>query len=281
MFLIVACGPGSRPQRSDATGEPAPCLLQPEGDVATCSDGLADCRDPNCSGIGACPACSMVEHSLPEPLPLPDGVSDGVACTTSNTCEATTPSCVANECHAAYTSTLHFAGFAPNQTFTDVSNIQRVCLTIEHSWLPDLEIVLRAPDGREVELARMPGRAEIPEVYLGQAYDCDTPAYPQPGVGADYCWTPTAANPSMITYVKSGRPLLSTWGCTNDGMHAELPPSDYRADGSWADLVGAPLDGDWSVVITDAWKLDNGYLFSWSIAFDPSLVQSCSGPIIQ
>lgn len=293
IFLIglapaIACGPGSRPARGDVAADATACVPQAEGDLATCSDGLdndcddlADCRDPNCSGIGGCPACGMVEHTLPEPLPLPDGISDGVPCTTSSTCDATTPSCVNASCHSAYTSTLSFAGFAPNEALARVTNIQRVCVNIEHSWFADLEVVLRAPDGKQVELARMPGRDVIPETYLGEANDCDTPAWPVPGVGADYCWTPSAANPSMISYVKAGRPMQWTWGCTNDGMHAELPPGDYGIDGSWADLIGAPLNGDWSIVVTDAWKLDNGYLFSWSIAFDPGLVQGCSGPVIQ
>jgi subtilisin-like proprotein convertase family protein len=45
--------------------------------------------------------------------------------------------------------------------------------------------------------------------------------------------------------------------------------------------MGAPLNGDWTIYIQDKWAIDNGYVFSWSIAFDPTLVQDCSGPIIQ
>jgi subtilisin-like proprotein convertase family protein len=286
--FLIACGPARRPARDDAapvaSADAAACVPSPEGDVASCGDGLdndcdglPDCRDPNCSGVGDCPACGMVEHSPPQPLPLPDGVSEGVACASSATCDPSTPSCVDGSCHAAYTSTLNFAGFAPNQTFTDATNIERVCVNIEHSWLPDLEIVLRAPDGKEVELARMPGRSQIHEVYLGQANDCDA-TWPSAGVGADYCWTPATAMPSMITYVKTDRPMQSTYGCTGD-LHQELPPGDYGIDGAWTDLVGTPLNGDWTLVVTDAWKLDNGFLFSWSIAFDPALVHDCTGPI--
>jgi hypothetical protein len=84
--------------------------------------------------------------------------------------------------------------------------------------------------------------------------------------------------PSMITYVKTDRPMQSTYGCTGD-LHQELPPGDYGIDGAWTDLVGTPLNGDWTLVVTDAWKLDNGFLFSWSIAFDPALVHDCTGPI--
>ena len=41
------------------------------------------------------------------------------------------------------------------------------------------------------------------------------------------------------------------------------------------------IDGMWRFRVTDLWEIDNGYLFDWSIQFDPSLVTSCSGPIIE
>jgi hypothetical protein len=287
--ILIACGPAGRPARedaavADAAADAPACVPSPEGDVASCGDGIdndcdafVDCADQNCSGVGACPACGHVEHSPGAPLPLPDGVSDGVACTSSSTCAAATPSCVDMACHAAYTSTLNFAGFVQDQRFSAATDIQSVCVTIEHSWLPDLEVVLRAPDGKEVKLARMPGRAVIPEVYLGYANDCDSPGMPNPGFGEQYCWSPTAT-PSMIEYVKTGRPMATVYGCTSDS-HAELPPGNYGIDGSWSDLIGAPLNGDWTLVVTDAWAVDNGYLFSWSISFDPDLVHDCSGPV--
>ncbi|HSN28286.1 MAG TPA: hypothetical protein VLT45_18500, partial [Kofleriaceae bacterium] len=266
-------------------------------DTTTCADGidndcdgLVDCNDPNCSGVGSCPICGQVQHPLSQPLALPDGVNNGTACTSSSTCAASAPSCVIHECHAAYTSSLHFDGFAQNQTFMAVSNIQKVCVNMEHSWLRDLEIVLRAPDGKEIELQRMAGRSGG-EVYLGHANDCDTAASPVPGTGADYCWTPTATNGSMIAFANAAAGMASApCACTGSGLNdgctagssiAELPPGDYGIDGQWTGLRGAPLNGDWTIVVTDAWGEDNGYIFSWSIAFDPSLVQDCSGPVIQ
>ena len=287
---LVACGPGSRSRPGgggdDGTSaDSGPCTPAAEGDTTTCADGidndcdgLVDCNDPNCSGVGSCPICGQVQHPLSQPLALPDGVNNGATCSTSSTCAAAAPSCVINECHAAYTSSLHFDGFAQNQTFMAVSNIQKVCVNMEHSWLRDLEIVLRAPDGKEIELQKMAGR-NGGEVYLGMANDCDTSSSPVPGTGADYCWTPTATNGSMISYANTGS-MQSVTNCTG-GTSSELPPGDYGIDGMWTGLIGAPLNGDWTIVVTDAWGEDNGYIFSWSIAFDPMLVQDCSGPVIQ
>ena len=267
--LLVACGPGARqrpPGGDDTSVDSGPCVPVAEGDVATCSDGidndcdgLPDCTDPNCSGIGTCPVCGMVEHPLSQPLALPDGAGAG----------------------PPYTSSLHFTGFGATQTFTAASNIQKVCVNMEHSWIRDLQIELHSPDGKIVTMSKQEGN-QCPstpgaacEVYLGQANDSDSAEMPVPGVGADYCWTPTATNIPMLPYADAGMPML-----TFNGVD-ELPPGDYQAQDPWTNFVGAPLNGDWTIFIQDKWAIDNGYVFSWSIAFDPTLVQDCSGPVIQ
>jgi hypothetical protein len=67
---------------------------------------------------------------------------------------------------------------------------------------------------------------------------------------------------------------------TCDSLTAdEMPPSDYSAADPWTNLIGSDLNGDWEIVVTDLWPIDNGYMFSWSISFDPSLVTSCDPPI--
>jgi subtilisin-like proprotein convertase family protein len=270
VVLLVACGPGNRQRPpgggDDTTVDSGPCVPVAEGDVATCGDGidndcdgLTDCADPNCSGIGTCPVCGMVEHPLSQPLALPDGAGAG----------------------PPYTSSLHFTGFGATQTFTAASNIVKVCVNMEHSWIRDLQMELHSPDGKIVTLSRQEGN-QCPtttgaacEVYLGQANDSDTAENPVPGVGADYCWTPTATNIAMLPYADAGMPML-TYNSVD-----ELPPGDYQAQDPWTNFVGAPLNGDWTIFIQDKWAIDNGYVFSWSIAFDPTLVQDCSGPVIQ
>ena len=69
-------------------------------------------------------------------------------------------------------------------------------------------------------------------------------------------------------------------GCVT-GSIDELPPGDYQASGSWDGLVGASLNGDWEIFVQDQWEEDNGFIFQWSIAFDPALVTDCSGPVIE
>jgi len=68
--------------------------------------------------------------------------------------------------------------------------------------------------------------------------------------------------------------------CLGDTVD-QLPSGDYQASGDWNGLVGAKLNGDWEIRVADLWPVDNGYIFSWSIAFDPMIVQDCSSPPIQ
>jgi len=232
--------------------------------------------------------CGMITHPLSTPLALPDGVGD-MACTTNANCP-TGQFCYetpmnqdgnAKECRKPYTSKLHFTGFGETQTVTDVSNIQSVCATMEHSWMRDLNIELVAPSGEVLELDKFLGQTGNPdEIYMGKANDCDEDSTPVPGTGAMYCWKPTATNKAMLPYANAGGMMSHVNSCLDVEVD-ELPPGDYQASAKWDVLIGATLNGDWEIRVADLWPIDNGYIFSWSIAFDPTIVQDCSGPPIQ
>lgn len=297
-FLLVsglaACGPTTTngngdDTTGDDTGGPdardqGPCTVTgTEGTPETCSDhvdqdcdGKFDCSDPDCSGVGDCPVCGQVDTSAGSGITLPDGIV-GTACSTDADCGGSTPNCVENECHASYVSTLDVVGFGDNQVFDTAGLIQSVCITAEHSWLRDMEIRLKAPGGQIVRLQKFLGRTGG-EVYLGNANDCDEGS-PSPGTGAMYCWKPTATNPPMLDYANAGNGMSSSPSC-NGGSATELPPGDYSAADPWTQFNGSPLNGSWSIVVTDLWPADNGFIFDWTIQFDPGAVSDCSGPIV-
>jgi hypothetical protein len=292
-IVFSACGPSARKPGNGGgpdSGGGNCSAPAPENTVAACTDGIdndcdgvVDCADPDCSGIGPCPVCGMVQHPTGGGIELPDGLSSGASCTISTTCGASTPNCVENECHASYTSKLNFTGFGATQTMTAVSNIQSVCVNIEHSWLRDLEIQLKSPSGQVLQLCKFEGRTGG-EIFLGIPNDDDSgngqlddglngDPPPTPGVGWDYCWIPGASNPDMLAFVHN------TAGDAT--VQYTLPAGNYSAAGPWSTLIGSTLNGDWEIIVTDLWAEDNGFIFKWSIAFDPSIVQNCSGPPIQ
>jgi len=304
--VLAACGPGARNgggNGSDVDGA-VNCNGTPsaENTPETCSDGidnncngLIDCADPSCSGIGSCPVCGMAEHPVSSPLVLPDGACGDAThtsctCTTDADCAALLPAgqqhCFdiqdglgGHECRLSYISKLHFMGFGATQKFAAVSNIQSVCVNIAHSWMRDLDIQLVAPSGQIVELDKFGGRTGG-EIYFGMAYDVeDCGTSTNVGVGADYCWTPTAVKPAMLTYAGTG--TMNSVATCSGGTTQEMPPDKYSASDPWLNLIGADLNGDWQLRVTDLWPIDEGYVFKWSIQFDPSIVQDCSGPIVQ
>ena len=267
------------------------CVSSEEGTPDTCSDGLDnncnyqyDCSDVACSGVGDCPICGHVDTPLGAPLALPDGVGD-ITCASDADCPGEQRCFTIDgllgpsmECRESYRSTLSFIGFG-GATFDSVNDITSLCVTMEHSWIRDLEIALEAPNGAKIRLQRFLGQ-EGGEIYLGQANDCDDDSTPSPGTGARYCWTPTASREAMLDYANAGGAMDSTPSCEGFGDVDMMPPSDYSAADDWSALIGTPLNGDWTLTVTDLWPIDNGYIFEWSISFDPTTVEDCSSPLI-
>ena len=91
-----------------------------------------------------------------------------------------------------YQTTLTISGFGDPSTLEMATQIHSVCVNMEHTWIRDLQIELESPDGDIVILSEFLGR-EGGEVYLGEPDDSDD-YDPNPGIGYDYCWTPTATS---------------------------------------------------------------------------------------
>jgi PKD repeat protein/subtilisin-like proprotein convertase family protein len=150
-------------------------------------------------------------------------------------------------------------GFPPGLSITDIDQIKSICVTIEHSWMRDLQIELITPDGQNLVL-----QSQVPaggEVFLGIPNENDDSDIPIPGTGFTYCWTPESGNLTWTEYADIFGP-------------GTLPEGDYTPSESLTNLLGGPFNGDWTLQIEDRWALDNGYLFSWSITFDVDGVAS-------
>lgn len=264
---VVACGPQGREAGVGADAAPPIGAEVCDDGFDNDQDGNADCADSECSGVGTCPTC---EPPTTQALALPDGNDEaGGTCSTGSSCS--TGHCVAGFCASPYISQAIWSTFAQGTTLTNASQLQKVCLEIEHSWLADLQIELVAPNDAHLILHAY-NRSHAPSIYLGNANDNDDASSgvtPQPGMGEKYCFTPTAT-----TQLWQG--ALSP---AADGFGDKITPGDYASEGPWNVIVGAPLNGTWELHVTDLWGDDNGFLFSWSMEFDPALAPGC-GPVI-
>ncbi|MEZ4993048.1 MAG: proprotein convertase P-domain-containing protein [Saprospiraceae bacterium] len=112
---------------------------------------------------------------------------------------------------------------------TDPANqIISICIDMETDAVGDIDLLLRAPSGQVLELTTGNG---------GNASDFN-----------QVCFSPTAATPIDLAF----------------------PPYSgaYLPEGDFNDLIGASIDGDWTLIVSDDNNINQeGLLKSWSITF--------------
>ncbi|MDR9401489.1 MAG: PKD domain-containing protein, partial [Psychroflexus sp.] len=159
---------------------------------------------------------------------------------------------------SSYFSSITVDCFDDDQTLNDASELLNVCLRIEHSFLGDLDIILIAPDGTQIFLKTFAEGGGA--TYLGSPIDND--ATNNPGQGFQYCFSNSAS-----TLLVNGP--TQTAG-TPPGP--SISPGTYAPSDDFNNLVGVPLNGDWTIQITDNLSIDNGFIFQWFLDFDPSII---------
>lgn len=180
---------------------------------------------------------------------------------------------------ASYTSTITHTTFGSSQTITSVNDIISVCLNMEHSYAGDLTIALSCPDGSQILLVDHNTEINLDWEFIGEPVDLDcvnSPSDPNcatAGVGYDYCWLPTSTNGTWDD-IGASPPLYSFTDAIGTVYtdHEHIAAGDYQAMGSFSNLVGCPLNGDWTITVTDHLGIDNGYIFNWQLNFDPSIL---------
>lgn len=211
-------------------------------------DGRADCTDADCTEIcnGTTTDAAVCEDPIfpGDTLAIPDVLG------------------------VDYESTITIAGFDPGQTLNDANNFLGLCVTMEHSWLRDLQIELDCPSGTTLVMQHFRGQMGG-EIFMGEPNDNDG-VNPTPGVGYEYCWTPTATR----------GPSMTEWADTNLAGNT-LPPGDYQSSDPYTNLEGCELNGQWTVRVVDDWAIDNGFIFGWTLAFDPNILPECLIVIIE
>ena len=166
-----------------------------------------------------------------------------------------------------YDAPLNISGFTQGQTINDVSQIQQICATMEHSYLGDLQITVEAPSGQIVVLKEQNGggSCDLGEPFASGPVDGANSNLIDPGVGFEYCFN---ANPIFITMVGESNNFTHTIPSSTGGTYTDnyLPAGSYTPFGSFNSLIGADMNGTWTMHVTDQFALDNGYIFNWYIS---------------
>ena len=154
-----------------------------------------------------------------------------------------------------------YAEFAPGQIIQSASDIESIGMRMEHSYMGDLDIMIQCPNGQRMTLFEQACSGG----YFGEAVDTDTqgvnscndgPQYV--GVGYDYYWT-----------ASNNRGLMSA-NCP--GSSNPLPSGNYQPVGSFNDLVGCPINGEWCVIFIDNIGIDDGTVFQTELHFADYLI---------
>lgn len=148
-------------------------------------------------------------------------------------------------------------GFAAGTTITDVSQVQSICMELEHSFMGDIVVYLTCPNGQSVMLHQQGGGGtQIGVPNQLDNVDCSDPT--TQGTPFNYCFTPTATQ-TWVEWVNSS------------GFGGTLPAGNYEPVQPISNLVGCPTNGVWTLTVVDNWASDDGTLFSFGLTLDPAL----------
>jgi gliding motility-associated-like protein len=164
-----------------------------------------------------------------------------------------------------FSSSLDFTQFSPGQTLTNCSDILSVCVEMEHTFMGDLVLQVICPNGQTTILHQQGGGG----TYLGAPNDFDSNQAPVFGECWEYCWSMTATNGTWVDNSNQG-----SGNTTPAGTPAaeSLNPGTYEPVQSLCNLVGCPLNGEWTYQSTDLWGADNGFICAWSLNFNPAII---------
>lgn len=147
-----------------------------------------------------------------------------------------------------FSSELTFSGFDNGAVIDNINDLDYFFINFEHSFMGDITVTFICPNGQSIAVHQQGGGG----THLGEPIDIDSSN--DPGIGYDYYWSPTATN--------------GTWAENSGGT---LPSGTYESVQPWNVLLGCPLNGTWTVEVCDMWASDNGFIFDWSMSFNPEL----------
>lgn len=189
----------------------------------------------------------QIELSGPEVL-CPDETGQLVATWSPGTHHesAVPPTMLPDDAKTPLPFDIAVSGFSEGALLNSMEDIGPVCIDLEHSFMGDLEIHLVAPSGQSIALHQQGGGG----TYLGVPVDING----EPdliGTCWRYCFDPEATN--------------GTWVDHGGESGITLPSGTYESVGSFDALLGASLNGTWSVTLSDNWSGDNGFFCNWEM----------------
>jgi subtilisin-like proprotein convertase family protein len=129
-----------------------------------------------------------------------------------------------------------------------ILNDVNVQVHIDHTWIGDVEVRLRAPDGTEIVLL---DRAGSPTTTSG-------------------------CNNDNIDVLFDDDSAVDPEGICTGNTNDLWPVNEAAPVGSLADLAGKSAMGTWTLLAFDSFNADTGTLIDWELITDPPISGTCS-----
>jgi len=146
----------------------------------------------------------------------------------------------------------------------------KLCVTLEHSNLENLELMLTSPNGIEINIFNaftgnglFPGGFGGGGTFLGGANDLGNNGVV--GVCETYCFYDHS---SSLPSWNNGYATVSTSFPYGSVIGSQMvKPDTYLPEQTFANLIGEPINGEWKITFRDNLSLDDGYVCGWEIQF--------------
>jgi len=173
-----------------------------------------------------------------------------------------------------YQAPIQIGGFPSGSTIQNSQSLNQVCITMEHSYLGDLEIWLQCPSGIIVPLVNsyspgfIPGGDSGGGTYLG--HPIDDSGGGGPGIGWEYCFSSVFNTTGTMMGTNPGNTIAVPAQLPLSAGNSINPNNTYSPETTFANFTGCPVNGTWTIFVQDNLGIDDGYIFEWGLYFDAS-----------
>lgn len=174
-----------------------------------------------------------------------------------------------------YETEIEISGFGAGQTMVSGNDLLQLSMTIEHSYLGDLEVMLTCPNGDSIIIFdAFTGQGIGPAfaagfggggTFLGDAFDNNLQ---NPGIGWTYDFSDSLDTWGTMATEHGNGTFVNTTISAGQAMDTI---GIYQPEQTYADLIGCPINGSWTLTVRDNLGDDDGYIFDWAIFFNPSV----------
>ena len=170
-----------------------------------------------------------------------------------------------------YQAPIQIGGFPFGSTIQNAQSLNQVCITMEHSYLGDLEIWLQCPSGVIVPLVNsynpgfIPGGDSGGGTYLG--HPIDDSGGGGPGIGWEYCFSSVFNTTGTMMGTNPGNTIAVPAQLPLSAGNSINPNNTYSPETTFANFTGCPVNGTWTIFVQDNLGIDDGYIFEWGSLF--------------